>query len=157
MSALTKFAALKVSDTPFRLMIVHPVTGVAMRATRKNDKGEEETVEAYIDVYSLNSSRAEEYKRSLFDSQQRLAARNPKAGQLRTYDEVNERGADLLAHLTAGWLLIDPEGNVIDDFPCTRENARELYTTAQLQWLKNQVDGAVSDDANFFRGGQQTA
>ena len=63
-------------------------------------------------------------------------------------------GTALLAALTKGWSLVTLDGAPID-VPCTPENARELYGTPDLAFIRRQVDEFVADLGNYR--GQKTS
>jgi hypothetical protein len=51
--------------------------------------------------------------------------------------------------------LVDLSGNVID-IPFSQENARDLYSSAALSWLREQVDDFAGDRGNFSKASSKT-
>lgn len=138
MAGLNGFAKLALAEQAFRMYIISPVTGLRMTALDGQD--------AYVDVYSTRSKAAEGFKREAHDARNRIQRR--KAGA--TYDEDQARGVEMLVAITAGWFLVDFDGNAIPD-PFTKENARTIYSSEALGWLAEQVLIAATDDANFIK------
>ena len=136
---MSKFSGLELEvETPFRLVLVHPVTRQPMR----NGQGEP----AYIDHYSSDSEIARKHQRAI--QRRRLAMR----GRMKiTPEEIEAEAVDVLAALTVGWHLIDLRGNVID-LPFSQDNARELYANPAASWLREQIDESTADRANFSQG-----
>jgi hypothetical protein len=136
---MSKFAGLELEvETPFRLILVHPVTRQPMR----NGDGEP----AYIDHYSSDSEIARKHQRTI--QRRRLAMR----GRMKiTPEEIEAEAVDILAALTVGWHLVDLKGNVID-LPFSQDNARELYSNPAVSWLREQIDESTADRSNFSQG-----
>lgn len=131
---------LGAASTAQRMVIVDPTTGVAL----KDKDGQE----AFIDLYSLESPAIDDVRREMFDRAVTRSQRNSK--RIMTLDESREQSADLLAAATAGWYLVDFEGEPIDE-PFSKESARELYLDPDMTWLKEQVDDFVADKRNFIK------
>lgn len=136
-----KFAGLGVAvDAPARMTIVHPVTGQPLRLLGLD--GEPTGEAAWIDLISADSAAARQHQREAQNRRLRARARSITA------ETIEADGTDLLAVLTRGWALATLDGTPID-VPCTPENARELYATPELAWLRRQVDEFVADLGNF--------
>jgi hypothetical protein len=138
---MSKFAGLAVGvDRPARMTILHPVTGQAIRlldaAGHPNDQA------AWIDVLSADSKVARDLEREAQNRRLR--------GRLRrvTAEDIEAEGVELLTALTKGWCLAALDGTPID-VPCTPENARELYSTPDLAFLRRQVNEFAADLGNF--------
>jgi hypothetical protein len=140
---MNKFSGLELEvEAPFRLTLLHPVTRQPLR--------DGEGREAYIDHYSADSEIARKHQRAV--QRRRLAMR----GRLKiTPEELEAEATEVLAALTAGWYLVDLKGNPID-LPFTPENARELYASPAVSWLREQIDESAADRANFSRGSSTT-
>jgi hypothetical protein len=134
-----KFAGLELEvETPFRLMLVHPITRQPMR--------DAEGKTAYIDHYSADSEIARKHQRAV--QRRRLAMR----GRMKiTPEELEGEAVDILSALTVGWYLVDLKGNVID-LPFSQDAARELYGNPAVSWLREQIDESTADRANFSQG-----
>src|SRR4029077_16440713 len=133
---MNKFSGLELEvEAPFRLTLLHSVTRQPLR--------DGEGREAYIDHYSADSEIARKHQRAV--QRRRLAMR----GRLKiTPEELEAEATEVLAALTAGWYLVDLQGNPID-LPFTQENARELYGNSAVGWLREQIDESAADRANF--------
>lgn len=133
---MNKFSGLELEvETPFRLILVHPVTRQPMR--------DEDGNQAYIDHYSSDSEIARKHQRAI--QRRRLAMR----GRMKiTPEEIEGEAIDVLAALTVGWHLVDLKGNMID-LPFSQDNARELYGNPAVSWLREQLDESTADRSNF--------
>ena len=133
---MSKFSGLELEvETPYRLILVNPVTRQTMRDPEGNP--------AYIDHYSADSEIARKHQRTI--QRRRLAMR----GRMKiTPEEIEGESIDILAALTVGWHLVDLKGNLID-LPFNQENARELYSNPAVSWLREQIDESTADRANF--------
>ena len=140
---MTEFDGLELNvEKPHRLELMHPVTRQPMR----NGDGQA----AYIDHYSNDSEIARKQLRAV--QRRRLAMR----GRLKIApEELEAETLDTLAALTAGWYLVDLNGNVID-LPFSQDNARRLYANPGLTWLREQLEESASDRANFAPGSSTT-
>ena len=61
-------------------------------------------------------------------------------------EEIEQDGIDLLAACTTGWI-----GIIIEDkeIPFSTDNAVMVYE--RFPWIKEQVDTAIGDRANFIK------
>jgi hypothetical protein len=136
---MNEFSGLELEvETPFRLVLVHPITRQPMRDEQGNP--------AYIDHYSSDSEIARKHQRNI--QRRRLAMR----GRMKiTPEELEAEAVDILAALTVDWHLVDLKGQVIDT-KCTQENARKLYASPAVSWLREQLDESTADRANFSKG-----
>jgi hypothetical protein len=136
---MSKFAGLQLEvETPFRLVLIHPVTRQVLRDKDGNN--------AYIDHYSADSEIARKHQRAI--QRRRLAMR----GRMKiTPEEIEAEAVDILAALTVGWHLVDLKGEVID-LKFTQEDARVLYSDPSISWLREQIDESTADRANFSQG-----
>jgi hypothetical protein len=133
---MTKFAGLGVAvDQPTRMTILHPVTG---QPIRRSDTGEP----AWIDVLSADSKAARDHEREMQNRRLRSRARRITA------EELEAEGIELLVSLTKAWSLATLDGDPLD-VPCTPENARELYASPELAFIRRQVNEAAADAGNF--------
>lgn len=103
-----------------------------------------------ITITVLGSDSAA-FKKLATDQNRRRVAKMEKAGGFKisavSQDERDEDALELLAACTKSW------GNVVLDgalLECTRDNAINLYE--RLPWLREQIDGAIGDRANFIKG-----
>ncbi len=137
---MSKFAALEMAvERPARLTIVDPVSRQPLRDKTTG-------TEAYIDLYSADSAVAVKHQRAV--QRRRLAMR----GRMKIQPEELEADAiELLAALTAGWKLVSFDGSDLG-VEFSQENARELYASPGMAWLRDQVDEFVADRGNFSKG-----
>lgn len=66
-------------------------------------------------------------------------------------EEIESDSIDLLASCTRGWKQDDKLTITVDgkEIACSKENAGMLYE--RFPWIKEQVDTAMGDRANFIR------
>ncbi|MFN4283518.1 MAG: hypothetical protein ACK4NA_12850 [Alphaproteobacteria bacterium] len=122
-----------------RMTIHHPTNGQPLRSG-------EEQAEAYIELLSLDSDDAQKFERKL--TTDRLARRN--RGPL-TADELEQEQIERLVGLTKSWRLCALDGAPLD-IPCNGPNARDLYKSPGMRWLREQVETFVGARANFTKG-----
>jgi hypothetical protein len=136
---MNDFSGLELEvETPFRLVLVHPIARQPMRDEQGNP--------AYIDHYSSDSEIARKHQRNI--QRRRLAMR----GRMKiTPEELEAEAVDILAALTVDWHLVDLKGRVID-LEFSQEHARRLYANPAVSWLREQLDESTSDRANFSKG-----
>jgi acyl-CoA reductase-like NAD-dependent aldehyde dehydrogenase len=133
---MSKFAGLGVAvDAPARMTILHPTTGQPLRNAATGEA-------AWISLLSADSAAARQHQREAQNRRLRARARSITA------ETLEADGTELLAVLTRDWSLVTLEGAPID-VPCTVENARELYGTPDLAFIRRQVDEFVADLGNF--------
>jgi hypothetical protein len=88
---MSKFAGLALeTEKPFRVLLRRPDDGAPVR--------DMQGVQAYIDVLSLDSRKANELERKAIDK--RLS------GEKATAEALEEAGDERLAALTVGWYLV---------------------------------------------------
>jgi len=139
---MSKFSGLGVPvDATARMTILHPATGQPLRNAATGEP-------AWIDLLSADSAVARATQRDAQNRRLRARARTITA------ESMEADGTDLLAALTKGWSLVTLDGAPID-VPCTPENARELYGTPDLAFIRRQVDEFVADLGNYR--GQKTS
>lgn len=134
----SKFAALELAvEKHGRMIINHPITAQPLRP---KDGGDEP---AYIDLFSADSPIAKKNNRNLMRNRLNMRGK----GKL-TPEQLEAEAIDLLVSLTVGWKLLALDGSPLD-VPFTQENARELYASEAMSWLREQVDAYTSDRGNF--------
>lgn len=135
---MSKFSALELPvEQASRLIVVHPVSRQPLR--------DKDGKEAFVDLFSADSEVARKHQRSI--ARRRLASRG--RGKI-TPEELEAEAVELLSALTAGWRLIDFDGNAVE-IEFSQESARELYASPGMTWLREQVDEFVADRGNFSR------
>lgn len=133
---MSKFAGLEIEvDKPQRMTLVHPNTRQPLR--------DEEGNEAYVDLYSSDSEAARRHTRSIQRRRLNMRGRGTIAPE-----QLEAEAIELLAVLTTGWHLVSLAGKALD-VPFSAENARELYASPSLAWVREQVDEFAADRANF--------
>lgn len=120
-------------EKPQRMPLLHYQTRQPLRGP--NDE------EAYVDMYSSDSDIARRHNREM--QRRRLNMRG--RGKL-TPEELEAEATDLLVALTADWLLVSLDGNVLD-LPFSAQNARTVYD--KVAWIREQVDEFAADRGNF--------
>lgn len=119
----------------------------------------QEPVGVYITVLGRDSER---FRKTQAEHNRRRMAKMQKSGTLRvnlTSEELERETIELLVACTVSWRTEDERGErdtskpVIrikgEELDCTPENAARLYR--QWPWVKEQVDQAVVDRANFLK------
>lgn len=133
------FAGLRLAvDEARRMEILHPRTNKAL----KGPDGE-----GWVEIYSSDSEIAKQHNRDLLRRRQAIAQRGGRAQM--TPEEQDAEATDLLVALTAGWSLVDLDGNPIE-MAFSRAAARELYDDPATFWLRQQVDQWAADRSNFM-------
>lgn len=135
---MSKFKGMTVPvEKPARMVITHPTTlEPIVDADGK---------QAYLDLYSADSERARAYNRRT--SQKRLDMRGRAVISAAS---IESESFGLLAELTAGWYLLDLDGNPVD-VPFTTQNARDLYAEPGMNWLRDQADAFAGSRVNFLK------
>ena len=118
----------------FKVEITHPATGQVIRD--KDGKA------AFIEVYSANSERAQEWLRTEFKRRERIKGfkSTPEVDR-----EVNDR---FLAYLTAGWNLFHVKTG--KPIPFSADAAFDLYASPGDNFIRRQVNEAAQEAGNFF-------
>lgn len=138
---MSKFGSLTASvEKPHRVEIIFPAT---------DDVVTDQLGRAmYVDVMSGDSKMAREYD-ARQRAEQRLKIKQSRTGKIAEQD-VLEANMRRTAHLTVGWLLVDPATREVLDVPCNEENAFELYSAEGQMWFFLQVHANCNEAANFF-------
>lgn len=79
----------------------------------------------------------------------RRQAEQPKKRAV-DYERLEAELIDLLVAVTVSWENVTLEGEVL---ACNQDNARKLYR--RFPWIREQVDAAIYDRANFIPGSAQ--
>lgn len=133
---MSRFAKLALdTETPRRMTIKHPATGEPM----VDSTG----AEAYLDLYSLNSRRAQKVRAGI--QQRRIDARMRRV----TLQEVEEEALAILAACVAGWHLVDLSGETID-VALSEAAAQELFSTDGMRYLVEQATVFADTAGNFL-------
>src|SRR3990167_4014457 len=131
-----KFAGLELEvDRSVKVRILHPVSRQPLRDAAG--------AEAYIEMHSGDSEVARKHQRNV--ARRRIAMRG--RGKI-TPEELEAEGVELLVALTVGWRLVALDGGALD-VPFTQDNARDLFSSPRMTWLREQVEEAVGDRENF--------
>lgn len=120
---------LQPSDQAVEIPILHPTSG--------------ESLGISIFVFGSDSSA---YRKASSDLQTKRLARLGPAKMRLTAAEIEEDTLDLLAHCTDSWKGVTYDGK---ELKCTHDEAKKLYR--ELPWLREQIDRAISDRANFIQ------
>lgn len=128
---LSEFDSKKGAEEGFKLNLRHPKTN--------------QPTSAWIHVLGADSDAYQERIREFQRQRSEILKRNMRA----TFDP-SDRAAqelDLLVAMTVGWEHIERKGQPI---AFSQEEARKLY--AQYPTIREQVDAAIHDRANFLPG-----
>lgn len=125
--------ALKDTTT---LQLRHPVTGDLLFA----DNDEKKPVE--VELFGTSSK---EYRNAVTAMQNRQLKRQAKKEKA-SVEVMRHEGIELLVACSAGSKNLSIGGKPVK----TADDFRELYSDRKLSWLKDQVDEALGDVANFL-------
>jgi hypothetical protein len=131
---LSSIDTVKGANEGFDVQIYHPGTNEDLGVT----------------INILGKDSDEFLKVSRAQSKKRMA-KMTKGGGFRNVqipiEEVERDGLELLAACTKSWSGVIENGKVIE---CNKDNAIDLYE--RYPWVKEQVDTAMGDRANFIKG-----
>ncbi len=102
-----------------------------------------------ITIHILGKDSDEFQKVSRAQSKKRMAKLS-KSGFRATpipTEEIEHDGIELLAACTKSWNGVQVDGKVLE---CTQENVIAVYE--RFSWIREQVDAAIGDRANFIKG-----
>jgi hypothetical protein len=145
-----KFDALAADVVkPSRMSIIYPGTEAPLKIKEGlPDFGKE----AYLDLLAIDSDPGRKIDRERTTA----TIRKLRSGRNRQDDEdVVEEQVEKLVALTVGWYLVDPEGSPIE-VEFSKDNARELYSSPAMGWLRRQAWVYVVNEANFIKGSSTT-
>lgn len=121
------------------------------------DPATDQPLPIFITVRGHDSTVYMQASRELQRRRLARAAKGAKAGDL-TPEAIEEEALSLLVAATASWRdtevayaaagganQIEIDGKHLE---CTRENVRAVY--ARFRWIRDQVDAAIHDRANFL-------
>lgn len=128
-------------NAPKKMPIENPSTGTSIR--------DKEGKESFLMLMSNDSAVAMARKRQ---SRKRLFDQVQKGKKINySVEQAEEDDIELLVALTKDWYLVDPETGDAIDFPFNEENARTLYSSPDMVWLRDQAEAFVSERANFTK------
>lgn len=127
---------LALKDT-YTLQLLHPVTREPLFA-------DGETAKKPVEI-ELYGSASKQYRNAVKAMQNRQLKRKLKKVDAKA-EELIQEGIDLLVACSAGANNLDIAGRPVGD----EASFRALYADPKLSWVKDQVDEAVGDVANFL-------
>ncbi len=119
--------------------IRHPVTNEPLVATPSSKDGKGEPVT--IDLLSADSDAFKSRQFAALNKRLRTG-KKPKLNA----EDIDEEALDLIAACITGWRNIELDGK---PYPFSADNAKALLR--RLPWLREQLDEAIADRANFIR------
>lgn len=146
---LSKLDSVSAANEGFEVQLYHP--------------GSREDLGIFIKVLGKDSDAHSK----LFQAQQRRRVEKMTKGGMRlrvnlSPESVEQDTTDLLAVCTVSWRTVEQDKDdpklehakpalLLNgaELACTRENAARVYK--EYPWIKEQVDDAVNDRANFLR------
>lgn len=148
---MSKFGSLGVvTDQPVKMPIVLP--GDVDPLVDQDGR------EAYIAFLPWDSDEGRKFdaaqQRDVVRKGFRQKSRAELLADAENADAVKEQAARLTA-LAAGWHLVDANGAALN-LPFTPENAFELFTAAEMGWLRRAAWVFVVNEANFMRRSSKT-
>jgi hypothetical protein len=141
---LKELDVISSANEGFELRLVNPKT--------------QENLGLYITVLGKDSDA---FRRLSAEQNRRRLTKMTKGGVVRfgtlSAEELDADAVDLLAACTVRWRedegVAAPKDTLTingDEVPCTRANAVSVYT--RFPWIREQVDTAIGDRANFIKG-----
>jgi hypothetical protein len=106
-----------------------------------------------IVVCGTDSETYKKIQRKQLNRRMERSARNRNRQLQLTAEELEAENLDVLVACTKSW---SENGSPTIEFnrgellPCTPENVRRLYE--EYPWMKDQIDQAIGDRANFLQG-----
>jgi hypothetical protein len=134
---LSTIDTVKGSNEGFDVRIYHP--------------GTNEDLDIIINVLGKDSDEFQKVSRS--QSKKRMAKLNKGGFRGNTtipVEEIEQDNIILLASCTKSWSGVVVEGKEI---PCTVDNAVMIYE--RFPWIREQIDAAIGDRANFIKNSQK--
>jgi hypothetical protein len=131
---LAQIDTVAASNEGFRVQIYHP--------------GTHEDLDIMIDVLGKDSDECQ--KMSRIQSKKRMAKMAKggyRSNQVIPLEEIEADNLELLAACTKGWTNVILDGKLVE---CNKANAVMIYE--RFPWIKEQVDIAIGDRANFIKG-----
>jgi hypothetical protein len=129
------------TETSFELILKHP-----KKNTPLVDEGGQH---GFIMLLGPDSAPARKAKRQ--STQNALSRRNRDLDA----DELEAQTTEYLVAITTGWHLVNFEGKKID-YEFSPSNARKLYSNPQMAWIREDVDRASANRANFLQDSAKT-
>ena len=121
------------AEAGFALTLTHPVTKAPLDIT--------------ITVRGEDAAGYQEAVQQLLKQRDELLARTKEKDLTR--EQKEQMTVELLAAATIGWQGVEWNGA---PYAFSPENARRLYGHPGFKWLRQQVDAAIADRANFLPG-----
>ena len=123
----------KGAEAGFEVQLTHPKTGAELPI--------------WITVLGVDSDT---YRSTLMAQQRRRMEKLRRGKRMNvTPEELEDEALDLLVTITAAWRAdVDLDGKPFPSFSTTA--AKALY--ARFPWIREQVDAAMADRANFLPG-----
>lgn len=120
--------------------IIHPATRAIW--------GEDEGRPARIKLLGMDSAPVREAQN---DFENRALQQMQRRGRKVTQEQIKRRQVDLLVAATVAWENIDWQSE--ENVALTPKRAREIYSHANMEWLRKDVDLFIGDATNF--GGEE--
>jgi hypothetical protein len=139
---MSKFGALAADvEKTIEVKLINPKTGEVI--CDKDGKA------SFIEVLSTDSQVGREFDKARRKIVMDRAMRS--RNQLAATDDQLQQNQAKLAKLTRSWYLVDPATKEqIPDYPCTEENAKELYSFGGTAHVFRQVWLDADETANFI-------
>lgn len=106
---------------------------------------DEQTKPLTIEIFGRSSKQYKTYMSAVLRKQEASKRKNKQDN--RTFEEILEESAELLAALTIKVSNFDYDGEAI----VGKEMFKKLYLDPSLSWIGDQVSEALSDNGNFLQ------
>jgi hypothetical protein len=132
---LSRLDVRKGADAGFELQLTHPVSGAPLPI--------------FVTILGADS---DEYQGALREQQRKYTERMARGKRAPvTQDEMEEQSLVLLARITRSWRTVGEVALDSKPFPAfSSAEARRLYE--RFPWIREQIDRAMGDRANFLPG-----
>lgn len=122
------------------VQLVHPVTEVPLFApVKKGEDAESKPVQV-----TVKGTASQAYRKAV-DAMMKKAAKRGKREA--TPEEIREQSVDFLVALSVKIDNLTVDGEAVD----SAEAFRKLYSDARFDWVKDQVNAAISDVQGFLK------
>lgn len=125
------------TEKTFEVHLEHPKTGAKLY------NGD---VPMVVLVYGEQSESYQKAQKAILNK--RLAMQGKKRGNTMTADELEAETLELMSKAVAGWSGLTMGGQ---EFPYSVDNARKLLQNKSFVWIRDQIDQAITDTANFMK------
>ena len=134
---LSQVDAAKGANAGFAVELIHPAKRTPILAS--------DETKAWIKILGRHSDKYRKLRKQI--DNRRLQQQGGRGKMKVTADELENESIDTLANLILDWNLPKVDGRILE---CTYGNAVRLLEDPRFQWIREQLDETLNDDANFM-------